>query len=370
MNITFYDFKQLHPAPFLQEIEARFKEILHESSFIEGKYNLQLEKRLCEYLKSKHCRLLANCTDALEIALVAYDVKPGDYVGVTGISFHASAEAIVNVSAIPVLIDVDPITGLMDPQSLSRMIEKFPLKAIIPVHIYGMPAPMAEIEKICRPKNIKIVEDAAQAIGAYFPDGRPVGSGSNLVTFSFYPTKNLGAFGDAGAILSDDEEMIQKVSYIRNHGRSAQGLLHFGRNSRCDHLQAAVLDLKLGDLEHQNDQRKVVAAKYMEKLQNLAVEFPAKNFVRTSSWHLFPMLVPSKEHKIKLRDFLKERGIQSQLFYERALGDEIPMQQYQGEKEQARKFAERVICLPIHPFINEDQINYVVQSIVEFFDHH
>lgn len=370
MNVSFYDFASLHNPSLLQEIAETLKVVIQENAFVEGSYNLKLETAFCEMLKSSYCRLVGNCTDALEIALKVHDIGPGDYVAVPGISFHASAECIVNVGATPVLVDVDPKTGLMDPEQLTAVAKEYPLKAVIPVHIYGLPAPMAAINEIAKKFQFAVIEDAAQAIGTQLPSG-PVGSGDNLVCFSFYPTKNLGAFGDAGAILTNNEEWAKKVSIIRNHGRSSQGLLHFGRNSRCDHIQAAVLLMKLKDFPAQNEQRKVAAHKYTQNFKSLMsegkVEVPGEDFIQTSSWHLYPILVPNKDIKLKLHQYLKDKQVQTMLFYEQALGDLLPMQSYPGKREESRRFAERVLCLPIHPFLKDEQIQYVTEQIRIFF---
>lgn len=366
MPISFYDFSSLHHPAFLEQVHQRYRKILSENSFIEGKYNELFEKELATTLGAKYCRLVGNCTDALEIGLLVYGIGHGDKVGVPGITFHATAEAVLNVGAIPVIIDVDPLTGLMDPESLKRVDQEQSLKAIIPVHIYGLPAPIEKLEQYCNPRGIKILEDAAQAIGTLLPKF-PVGGSQNISAFSFYPTKNLGAFGDAGAILTQNEEYAQKISSIRNHGRSQQGLQIFGRNSRCDHLQAAVLQLKLQDLPAQNNMRREIAARYIESLSSLSIQFPGKDFISTSSWHLFPILVRDQKEKVALWNHLKVKEIQSMLFYERALGDERPLEHLLGERKNARIFAEKVLCLPIHPFMQIEQVETVTKSISEFF---
>jgi dTDP-4-amino-4,6-dideoxygalactose transaminase len=231
MSVPFYSFNDLDDNVFQEKVLGRFKEIVEAHAFVEGKYNAQFEKNFAEKQKAKHCLLVGNGTDALEIALQAYDVGPGDKVGVPGISFYASAEAIINCGAEVIFIDVDPKTGLMCPESLKRIIKEHKLKAILPVHIYGQPAPIAELEEICGPSDIKIVEDAAQAAGGYLSAGQPIGSSNNLTTFSFYPTKNLSACGDAGAVLTSDDELAEKIISIRNHGRSPNGHALIGRNS-------------------------------------------------------------------------------------------------------------------------------------------
>ena len=299
--------------------------------------------------------------------MLAHQVKPQDLVAVPGITFYATAEAVLNVGAIPVYVDVLPESGLMDPQSLERIIEKYNIKAVMPVHIYGLPAPMEEIDQICQAKNIPVIEDAAQAQGTMTHTG-PVGSGPNLTTFSFYPTKNLSAFGDAGAILTSNEELAERIRAIRNHGRSPLNLL--GRNSRCDHLQAAVLDLKLEKVTEYNLARKSVAGMYhnaFKKCQLKDLTILPDKFLETSSWHLYPIQLATKESRIGLAEKLKANEIGFTPFYERALHQEKVLDQYQGETEQSEQFAGRTLCLPMNPFLTQSEIDTVVNCVASFF---
>lgn len=367
MSIGFYNFAELHNPDFQQKVLQVYTEILKENAFIEGKYNALFEGAFGKLQGAKHALLLSNGTDALEIALLAYGVRPGEKVGITGITFWATAEAVINIGAVPVMIDVDPITGLMCTQSLKRTLERHKLKAIMPVHIYGLPAPMAEIEKICSPLGVKIVEDGAQAQGTFFAPQKPVGSGNNLTTFSFYPTKNLGAFGDAGALLTQDDELAQKIKLIRNHGRGAGGRFEVvGRNARCDHLQAAVLYLKLEKIEAQNKKRKTIAERYLKKLSTFPLRLVPEQYVGLSSWHLFPVGLKDQNQKYRLFEHLKGQQISSMLFYERSMADELPLKKYEGENESAQHFADTTLCLPIHPFLTDHEQDQVVEAIRNF----
>jgi dTDP-4-amino-4,6-dideoxygalactose transaminase len=365
MKVSFYDFQSLHPSPFLQTIQDTFGTILKESSFIDGQYNKSFEALLADFVGAKHAKLVANCTDALEMALKISGIGHHDFVAVPSVTFHASSECILNVGAIPILIDVHPETGLIDPASLERMAKQFPIKAVIPVHIYGMPAPMQEILAVAKKYSMVVIEDAAQAIGTTFPNSQQrVGNSLHMTTFSFYPTKNLGAFGDAGAITTNDDELAKKIMIERNHGRSAEGLHHFGRNSRCDHLQAAVLALKMPFLTEQNQARVQVAQRYIQGLASFPeIKIPGSSFLKESSWHLFPILLPHAEMRLKIHQHLKELGIQTMMFYERSLGDEIPMKSFQGEQSMARSFTSKVLCLPMHPYLSHEQIDYVLSTL-------
>ncbi|MDP7322291.1 MAG: DegT/DnrJ/EryC1/StrS family aminotransferase [Bacteriovoracaceae bacterium] len=368
MAIGFYNFQRLHDEEFRKSVMERFEEIVNKNGFVEGEYNDKFENEFASMQKVKHCDLVANGTDALEIALKAYGVGKGDKVAIAAISFYATAECVYNVGAEPIFVDVEPQTGLMCPESLQRIVNKHEdIKAIICVHIYGMPANISALEKICKPKNIKIVEDGAQAAGGFYENGEPIGSSGNLVTYSFYPTKNLGAFGDAGAILCNDDKLSEDIRSIRNHGRSPNGHRLIGRNSRCDHLQAAVLHLKLSNAPTQNENRKNIAAWYFEELRSTAgLELVPEKYIKTSSWHLFPVRLETKEKKYALKEALAEKNIGSSLFYEKAMPEEAPLENVPGEKTHAITFAHKTICLPMHPFLTQEDVKFVADTVKDF----
>ena len=369
MAVGFYNFQELHNETVQKNILERFEEIVKANAFVEGKYNASFEEKFAKLNGSHKTLLVANGTDALEIGLQAYDVGPGDKVAISAISFFATAECVVNRGATPIFVDVDEKTGLMDPASLERVLEKHPdVKACIPVHIYGLPAPIEAIEKICAPKNIAIVEDGAQSYGGKYENGNPIGSSNNLVTYSFYPTKNLGAFGDAGAITAPNDEMAEKIKSIRNHGRSPEGHCLYGRNSRCDSLQAAVLDVKVENFPKENENRKAIAKKYFEALSDTPLELVPEKYLEISSWHLFPVRLKDVEQKYALKSFLDERKIGSALFYEKAMPEEKPCHGLQGEKEKAIPFAAKTLCLPMNPFVTDEEIKEVAGAVKEFFN--
>ncbi len=365
MTVPFYNFTDLHHKSFREEIKARLSKIIDDGAFIEGEYNGKFEKEFAVMQGAKHCLLVANGTDALEIALQAHGIGPGHKVGVPGITFYATAEAIINVGAEPVFIDVDPVCALMCPESLKRVMQTTKIDAIMPVHIYGLPAPIKALEEICRPAGIPIIEDAAQAQGT-FVDGKPVGSTNNIVTFSFYPTKNLSAFGDAGAILCQDDHLATIIKTIRNHGRGDANRL--GRNSRCDHMQAAVLDLKMHEIDGYNQSRKKIASWYNEALRDLEVEILPEHYVESSSWHLYPIKLANKDQRVGLQDHLKNQGIGTAPFYERAMSQEKALGGYKGEDSVAKSLAGRMLCLPMNPFLTKDDVKTVADEIATFLN--
>jgi len=368
MKVSFYEFSKLHSPKFQDSVLERFSNILKKNAFVEGEFNSSFEQGFAKKQEAKFCALVGNGTDAIEIALQAYGVKAGDKVGVAAISFYATAEAVINMGATPVFIDIDPMTGLLCPKSLERVIESHELKVVIPVHIYGLTSPMEEIERICTPRGIKIIEDAAQAQGGSYANSKAVGSRDNLITFSFYPTKNLGAMGDAGAILCQDETLFNEITCIRNHGRSPNGHRLVGRNSRCDHFQAAVLDLKLETIDTHNKSRKEAALNYLELLKDLPIDLCPEELAKTSSWHLFRIGLKDE----KLRDELKEFLIENEIgcaahFYTKAMAEEEPIKHFPGEREQAIAFAKTSLCLPMHPFLTKEDVEFVSMKLHEFF---
>lgn len=367
MAVSFYNFNELHNDEFKSKIKERINKIIDTNAFIEGEYNAAFEKDFGKLQKSKHALLLANGTDALEIALLAYGVGKGDTVVVPSISFFATAEAVYNVGAEVLFCDIDPATGLIDVESFKRVIKGKNVKAVMPVHIYGQPAPIAELEKVCDKENIKIVEDAAQAQGTFYAPNSPVGDSKNLVTFSFYPTKNLSAFGDAGGILTNDSNLAEKITSIRNHGRSPNGHALIGRNSRCDHIHAAVLHLKLEKIEQYNETRKKIAVKYHEAMSAVkGVRIVPDKFLNLSSWHLYPIGLKNSEEKYALKNHLQTKGIGSSLFYEKSLPELLPLQKCEGEKQKGIDFAANTLCLPMHPFLKDGDIKDVVSEVKSF----
>jgi dTDP-4-amino-4,6-dideoxygalactose transaminase len=362
MGVPFYNFNDLHNEEFRTAIKEKIGKIIDTNAFVEGEYNSAFEKDFAKKQMAKHCLLVANGTDALELSLQALGIGAGDKVGVPGITFYATAEAVLNVGAEPVFIDVDAEAGLMCPKSLERVLKTTKLKAIMPVHIYGLPAPIEEIEKVCAADDVKIIEDAAQAQGTFYANGKPVGASNNLVTFSFYPTKNLSAFGDAGGILTQDDELASTIISLRNHGRGNDELL--GRNSRCDHMQAAVLYQKLEKVDQYNEQRKAIAKKYHEALKTANVRLLPEHYLETSSWHLYPVHLKSVEERVKLQEALKAAEIGNTPFYDEALSEMTPLKKYSGEDEVSKNFAGCTVCLPMNPFLSDDDIQTVAQVVI------
>ncbi len=364
MAVSFYNFHDLHHSDFKSEVKSRINSIIDNNAFVEGEYNQAFEKEFAKLQKAKHCLLVANGTDALEIALLAHGIGAGDKVGVPGITFYATAEAVLNVGATPVWIDVDEQAGLFCPESMKRVHEKHHLKAVMPVHIYGLPCPMDDINSYCQENKIHVIEDAAQAQGTFYKADSPIGDSPNLVTFSFYPTKNLSAFGDAGCILTNDDELAKKIIVIRNHGRGDEQAM--GRNSRCDHIQAAVLHAKLPEVTKFNNMRKKVADTYHKALADLPVKLLDEKFICLSSWHLYPIQLESIKQREGLMNHLRSKDIGCTPFYERTLSQEPALDGFDGEDVKAKAFAGRTLCLPMNPFLSGEDVNEVASEIKDY----
>ncbi|HLO30017.1 MAG TPA: DegT/DnrJ/EryC1/StrS family aminotransferase, partial [Anaerolineales bacterium] len=272
MSITLVDLYAQY-ASIRSEIDAAVQHVLANSAFIGGHEVSRFEAEFAEFCQARACASVANGTDALILAMRALGIGPGDEVITVAHTFIATAEAISAVGATPVFIDVREETLLMDPARLENAITSR-TRAVIPVHLYGQPCQMDSILSIARTHRLKVIEDAAQAHGAAW-QGTRVGTLGDVACFSFYPGKNLGAYGDGGAVVSNDEELIQRIRMLANHGR-LEKYKHqiIGINSRLDGLQAAILRVKLRHLNDWNAIRREHAAFYLEKLQGHEIVLP------------------------------------------------------------------------------------------------
>ncbi len=348
------------------EIRAAIDGVLDRSQFINGPEVSDFEGRFAAFCDAGFAVGVGNGTDALTLALKALKVGPGDEVITTANTFIATAEAIVAVGATPVFVDVDPAHFNMTAAGLSAAITP-KTRAAIPVHLYGQPAPMAEIMDVAKRRSIKVIEDAAQAHGAA-RDGKRVGSWGDAATFSFYPSKNLGAYGDAGAVVTNDEDLAAAIRMLRDHGRAHKHLHEcVGVNSRLDTLQAAVLGVKLGRVEEWNEARRAVAAKYDAALG----KFPWLNLPAQAPGgkHVYHLYVIQSDRREGLRRHLSDSGIGVGIHYPvplhlqpafRTLGHGA------GDFPVSERLAGSILSLPMYPEISEKQLRRVVQTIAAF----
>jgi len=367
MNIPFVDLKRQYQN-IKDDVDRAIAEVISNTAFIGGPYAKAFEEAFAEFCDVSHCVGVGNGTDALFLGLRALGVGPGDEVITVANSFVATSESITNAGARVVFVDCDPRTYNIDVSQIEAKITD-KTKAIIPVHLYGQPADMDPILKLAKKHGLKIVEDAAQAHGAEYK-GRRIGSIGDVACFSFYPGKNLGAYGDAGAIVTNDEEVANRARVLANHGRSAKydhGVE--GVNSRLDGIQAAVLEVKLRHLPEWTENRRRNARLYTEKLQGVdGVATPYEMDDVASAYHLYIVRV-DKDRREALQAYLQSKGIASGLHYPIALPN-LAAYEYLGHKEsdfpEATKASREILSLPMFPELEEKEIDYVVKAVKEF----
>ena len=378
------------------EVDAAIQNVVESQHFILGPEVVALEEEISIYCQCEHGIGVSSGTDALLISLMAIDLKPGDEVITTPYTFFATAGAIARLGAKPVFVDISPVSYNIDPGRIEAAVTER-TKAIIPVHLYGQMADMDPIMEIAQRHKLYVIEDAAQAIGAEYNDRR-AGSIGHCGCFSFFPSKNLGAFGDGGVVTTNDPELADKVRLLRNHGyRPKYYNKVVGGNFRLDALQAAVLRVKLEHLDDWTAQRQANAARYAELLREVSgVRFQvsgARNqvpgasentpealpfaapFLTPKTCHLKPVfnqfvIRVSARQRDALRAFLKDQGIGTEIYYPvPAHLQECfePLGYRRGDLPESEAAADETLALPIYPELTDEQIEYVVTQIANFF---
>lgn len=368
----------LHPyLDIREEIHAAMADVLTATSFINGPQVKTFAEHLATYVGVHRVVPCGNGTDALQIALMALDLEPGDEVIVPAFTYVASAEVIALLRLVPVLVDVDPDTFLMDTTAMEAALSER-TKAIIPVHLFGQSCPMAEILEFAHRHNLFVIEDNAQALGARyrFPDGswKPTGTMGHIGCTSFFPTKNLGCFGDGGAMMTQSPELGERLHRIANHGQRIK-YRHdeIGCNSRLDTLQAAILDVKLKYLDAYNQARQAAAARYDAGLAQLAgqLKIPVKHPDSTHVYHQYTVQVLGGETvRDALKAYLQEQGIPTMIYYPLPLHRQPAFEgrcRLVGDLEQATRLAGSVLSLPMHPALTKVQQDYIIGAIGSFF---
>lgn len=350
-----------------REIDDAVEEVLRGGSFIRGEACRSFEKEFAAYCGTSSAWGVANGSDALFLALKALGVGPGDEVITTPLSFIATAEAISRNGARIVFADIEEETMNLDPKAVeSHLSER--TKAVIPVHLYGHPASMKELTELARNRQLAIVEDAAQAHGAEY-EGKRVGSLGTVGCFSFYPTKNLSAAGDAGMLVSSDADLVERVRLLANHGeRGKYEHTDEGLSSRLDNLQAAILRVKLRHLESWNERRRQLATLYKQELDGVSgLRLPLEAAGCHSVYNQFTI---RSKRRDALRGHLEERGIASSIHYPVPLHLQ-PVYAHLGLKPGslpiAEKAAEQVLCLPIYSELSDDDARRVAKEVKDFF---
>ena len=338
------------------EIDVAIQTVIDTGRFIGGPASDSFTKNLAQYLDVKYVVPCANGTDALQIAMMALDLKPGDEVITADFTYAATAEVIALLKLTPVLVEVNPDTFNIDPAAIEKAITPH-TKAIVPVHLFGQSADMESIMQIAAKHNLYVIEDTAQAIGAYytFADGtkKRAGTIGHIGTTSFFPSKNLGCYGDGGAMFTNDEQIAKRLKMIANHGQSVQySFDDIGCNSRLDNMQAAILDVKLKYLDKYCAARQAVAAYYDTHLSVLKnAQIPFREPKSTHVFHQYTLLLAPQVDRDQVRSQLADRGIPSMVYYPK------PMHQQNAYKS--------VLSLPIHTEMPEDQLIYIVQVVNE-----
>ncbi len=357
------------------EIDKAVQEVIETTSFINGPAVQRFQKDMEEYLGVKHVIPCANGTDALQVSMMALGLKPGDEVITTSFTFVATVEVIALLQLTPVLVDVDPDTFNIDPEAVRRAITP-KTKAIVPVHLFGQCADMDEILQIAKEHKLYVIEDACQAIGAdyTFNDGRKAKAGvmSDVGCTSFFPSKNLGCYGDGGAIFTNNDELAAKIRQIVNHGMTVR-YYHdeVGVNSRLDSIQAAVLDVKLKLLDNYAKARQDAAKRYSDAFSaSSKLKAPA---IFNKSTHVFHQytLVTKDIDRDKLMEHLLAKNIPCAIYYP------VPMhlqkayldpRYKEGDFPVTEELSRRVLSLPMHTEMDDEQIDFITSSILEFVD--
>ena len=365
MSISLIDMKAQYTT-LREEIRAAVDRVLESGHFILGPEVEAFEKDFARYCGVRHAVGLNNGTTALYLALLALGIGPGDEVVTVSQTFVATAEAISWTGARPVFVDVDPATYTIVPAKAERAINK-KTKAIIPVHLYGHPADMDPLMALARKHRLKVIEDAAQAHGALYR-GKPVGSFGDAACFSFYPSKNLGANGEAGAVVTQSEKLATHLRKLRNHGslRKDKPSQFVGWNARMEAIQGAILKVKLHYLNEWNQKRREAAARYRELLRETSLALPQEAPAARSVYHLY---VVRSKRRAALHAHLNQRGVLSQIHYPtpvHLLPCYRSLRYRKGSLPVTEQLCREVLSLPLYPEITESQIREVAAVILEF----
>lgn len=364
MNIPYLDLKRIHE-PIREELDQVYRDVMEHQWFIHGTWCTRFEQEFASYCGVKHCIGVGNGLDAIRLILQAMDIGAGDEVIVPANTFIATVLAITYVGAIPVFVDADECTYNID---LSKVEEKITsgTKAIIAVHLYGHVVDMTPLQVLARGYGLKLIEDAAQGHGGMLGDKR-TGALSDAAAFSFYPGKNLGALGDGGAVVTNDEELADKVRALSNYG-SKEKYVHIykGCNSRLDELQAGFLSRKLPLLDQWNEMRRQIASEYCSRIVNDRIQLPKWEGGSDHVFHILPILCVKREALVA---WLEEHGIGTNVHYPTPIYAQGAYQESAGLLGQypvTEKICAQEVSIPLYPGLTEEEINYIIKCLNEF----
>lgn len=374
LNIQMVDLKRQY-LKLKEEIDAAVLGVVQSTAYINGPKVKDFQASMESYLKVKHVIPCANGTDALQVAMMALDLKPGDEVIVPAFTYISTAEVIALLQLKPIMVDVDRDTFNVTAEIIEPHITD-KTKLIVPVNLYGQSADMEPILELAKKHNLYVIEDNAQAIGAdyTYSDGRTqkTGANSHIGCTSFYPSKNLGAFGDGGALYTNDDDLAAKIRMVCNHGQTKR-YYHgtVGVNSRLDAIQAAILDIKLKHLDEYAAARNYAADFYDKAFEGIdAVQTPKRQHNSTHVFHQYTIIVKEGDRNA-LQAFLKERGIPSMIYYPVALYNQDAFKGFVDPKFEplpnTEYLIDRVISLPMHTELDDEMLNYIVEGVKAFF---
>ncbi len=358
------------------DIDRGIREVIDSCAFINGPAVKNFQEALEKYLHVRHVIPCANGTDALQVSMMALGLQPGDEVITASFTFIATAEVIALLRLTPVLVDVDPDTFNIDPAAIERAITPR-TKAIVPVHLFGQSAPMEEIMSIAKKHNLFVIEDNCQAIGTdyFFNDGSVMKAGTigHIGCTSFFPSKNLGCYGDGGAIFTNDGELAKQLRVIINHGMTVRYYHDYiGVNSRLDSLQAAILRVKLDHLDEYAAKRKAAADFYDEAFRDQPkLKIPSRYQKSTHVFHQYTLVTRDLDRKF-LIDHLATKGIPAMIYYPVPLHMQrayLDPRYKPGDFPVTEHLSERVISLPMHTELDGEQLDHITNSVKEFLQH-
>jgi dTDP-4-amino-4,6-dideoxygalactose transaminase len=361
MKVPFLDLSKTY-LDLKSEIDRAYFDVMTRGHYIMGSQVKNFEEKFAAYVGVTKCLGISNGLDALYVALKALGIKAGDEIIVPSNTFIATWLAVTYLGAIPVSVAPEAGGFTIDSQKIKAAVTT-KTKAIIPVHLYGQPCDMDPILKIAQEYGLKVLEDAAQSQGAKYK-GKPCGSLGDISAFSFYPGKNLGAFGDAGAITTNDENLYDKILYYRNYGSKVK-YEHdvIGHNYRLDELQAAFLSVKMTKLDRWNKRRQQIAAQFEEEIINPQIEKPIIYKDRESVWHLYVIKNNQRDY---LQKYLTEAGVQTLVHYPIAAAKQKAYNQHPFVEKEAYLEGDKLLSLPIDPFLTSEQVNYVIHALNHF----
>jgi dTDP-4-amino-4,6-dideoxygalactose transaminase len=366
VNVRFLDLGR-HVESMRSEVDLAIGEVLDAGRFVLGEPVEAFEREFAAFCGAEHAIGVASGTDAIAIALGAVGVGPGDEVVTVANTCVPTVAGIEKAGALPVLVDAEPASLTLDTDALAGALTER-TRAIVPVHLYGQCAEMAPILAFAREHGLKVVEDAAQAHGAEY-EGRRAGSLADAAAFSFYPTKNLGALGDAGAVVTDDRETSERAHLLRAYGerRRYESVIR-GTNSRLDTIQAAILSVKLRCLEDWNERRREIAGVYLESLADTTLVLPREAPHRRHVYHLF--VVQARERDT-FCNALTSKGVETLIHYPRAVHQQPAYARVavgSPNLAESERLVKQIVSLPLYPELRDDEIAYVVETILDVLD--